>query len=141
MDDNIQAENQPAAWHTLTVQETIAHLEVDTATSLSDAEAARRLARFGPNQLRAEKREQIWKALLEELREPMVLLLLVTCVLYAVWGKLEDAITILTHTDPGLAQPQVSFTRGLSRGILQAARDNNPTHSFCQCDTSQYLDM
>lgn len=94
MDDNVQTEKQPAAWHTLTVQETIAHLGVDAAAGLSDTEAAQRLARFGPNQLSVEKRETIWEELLEELREPMVLLLLVTGVLYAVWGKLEDAITI-----------------------------------------------
>jgi P-type Ca2+ transporter type 2C len=94
VDNNIQAENGPVTWHTLTVQETIARLDVDTATGLSDAEAAQRLVRFGPNTLTAEKKEPFWQEFLEELREPMVLMLLVTGVLYAVWGELGDAVTI-----------------------------------------------
>src|SRR5512136_3095970 len=94
MDDSLQAEKQPAVWHTLTVQETCAHLGADAATGLSDTEAARRLARFGPNTLTAEKKEPFWKEFIEELREPMVLMLLVTGVLYAIWGEIGDAITI-----------------------------------------------
>jgi len=94
MDDNPQTEKQPAAWHTLTVQETLARLDVEIATGLSDTEVARRLARFGPNTLTAEKKEPFWEEFLEELREPMVLMLLVTGVLYAIWGELGDAITI-----------------------------------------------
>src|SRR5512136_946366 len=94
MDDSLQAEKQPAVWHTLTIQATCAHLGADAATGLSDAEAARRLARFGPNTLSAERKEPFWEEFIEELREPMVLMLLVTGVLYAIWGELGDAITI-----------------------------------------------
>ena len=48
----------------------------------------------GPNALTAEKKVSFWEEFFEELREPMVLMLLVTGVLYAIWGQLSDAITI-----------------------------------------------
>src|SRR5512136_131620 len=94
MDDSLQAEKQPAVWHTLTVQETCAHLGADAATGLSDTEATRRLERYGPNTLTADKKEPFWQEFVEELREPMVLMLLVTGVLYAIWGEIGDAVTI-----------------------------------------------
>lgn len=81
-------------WHTLTSQEAIAYLGVDSTSGLSKEEARKRLAQFGPNRLREEKREPIWEIFLEEIREPMILLLLVTGVLYSLWGELTDALTI-----------------------------------------------
>jgi len=62
---------------------------------LSEAEAAARLRRHGPNRLHERKPEPLWEELLEELAEPMILLLLGTGVLYALWGEAGDAVTIL----------------------------------------------
>ncbi|KPL23069.1 MAG: hypothetical protein AMJ93_05600 [Anaerolineae bacterium SM23_84] len=87
------AHTQPQ-WHALTAPEAVAHLQTDEHAGLSEDEANSRLSRFGPNRVRAEEQESLWKTLLEELREPMILLLLGTGVLYAVWGELTDALTI-----------------------------------------------
>ncbi len=81
-------------WHTLTANDVCAQAGVESLAGLSDAEARERLAQFGPNRLREAKREPLWEIFLEELREPMILLLLVTGVLYALWGDLTDALTI-----------------------------------------------
>jgi Ca2+-transporting ATPase len=81
-------------WHALPVQDVAAHLKANTRTGLTEAESREHLTRYGPNRLTEEKREPFWKEFLEELREPMVLLLLVTGVLYAIWGELSDAVTI-----------------------------------------------
>ena len=81
-------------WHTQTVQETLAAQESSASQGLSGPEAVRRLAIVGLNQLTSVKRDSFWQEFLEELREPMVLLLLVTGGLYAVWGELSDALTI-----------------------------------------------
>lgn len=69
-------------------------LGVRLAVGLDEAEARRRLTASGPNQLQEEKREGLAEVFLEEIREPMILLLLGTAVLYSVWGKLTDALTI-----------------------------------------------
>ncbi|HEU4326462.1 MAG TPA: cation-transporting P-type ATPase [Roseiflexaceae bacterium] len=61
---------------------------------LTEAEAAARLAQFGPNRLAEERGETLWAKVLEELREPMILLLLITGALYALLGEPSDAITI-----------------------------------------------
>lgn len=66
----------------------------DVAGGLTSEEARRRLEALGPNRLREVKRRSLLDAFLEELREPMILLLLVTGVLYSIWGKPEDAVTI-----------------------------------------------
>jgi Ca2+-transporting ATPase len=81
-------------WHTLGSTESAARLGVSEATGLGAEEARRRLAQFGPNRLHEEKREAIWEIFLEEIREPMILLLLVTGILYALWGEPSDALTI-----------------------------------------------
>ncbi len=57
------------------------------AEGLSDQEARERLSKYGPNTLTAEKKEPLWKEFIEELREPMVLMLLVTGFLYAIWRR------------------------------------------------------
>lgn len=83
-----------ASWHALSREEVGKRLDANCATGLSGTEARERLARFGLNQLRPEKRETVWEVFLEEVREPMILLLLVTGVLYSIWGNLTDALTI-----------------------------------------------
>jgi len=85
----------PFSWHTLTTSEVSDHFGIDPLSGLSSAEAQHRLAQFGPNRTSQERRETIWAIFLEEVREPMILLLLVTGVFYVVWGSLTDALTII----------------------------------------------
>ncbi len=81
-------------WHALPAADCLADFDVDPSTGLSHPLAHARLATSGPNRLRPQQHKPFWKHFLEELREPMVLLLLVTGVLYALWGELSDALTI-----------------------------------------------
>jgi Ca2+-transporting ATPase len=71
-----------------------ARLGVDPASGLNDEVAHNRFLVFGPNRLTAQKQETVWDIFLEEIREPMILLLLITGVLYGIWGELEDTLTI-----------------------------------------------
>ena len=52
-------------------------LEVDPAVGLSDAEAARRLARDGPNELRGIPPVPTWRKILAQFHDPLIYLLLV----------------------------------------------------------------
>src|SRR5512136_2911065 len=66
------------------------------ASGLSDLEAGRRLEEFGPNRLAKPYRVRFFAILKEEVTEPMILLLLGVGVVYSLWGKLEDALTIFS---------------------------------------------
>ncbi|MBN1315479.1 MAG: ATPase, partial [Anaerolineales bacterium] len=81
-------------WHTATTEETAACLNSNLTNGLTDGDAGDRLIQVGFNRLVAEKKIIFWKEFVEELQEPMVLMLLVTGVLYAIWGEITDAITI-----------------------------------------------
>lgn len=82
------------SWHTTPIDQSAAQLGTSLADGLTTQAAAARLAQVGPNTLLAETKEPFWKEFFEELREPMVLMLLVTGVLYAIWGEPADAVTI-----------------------------------------------
>ena len=81
-------------WHTLSAGRVAEQLESDPQQGLSPEEALQRQKLVGANTLIKEKKVSFWKEFFEELCEPMVLMLLVTGVLYIIWGELADAITI-----------------------------------------------
>ncbi len=66
-------------------------LDVDVGRGLSSREAARRLARHGPNVVAPERRESFVAKLLRPLRDPMALLLLGAGVIYLVLGDYRNA--------------------------------------------------
>ena len=88
-------------FHTLSIQATLEETRSDQHAGLTGAQARQRAEQYGPNRIVMKKHKPAFQKLLEELKEklveePMVVLLLVTGVLYALWGELADAITILT---------------------------------------------
>src|SRR5881396_3697629 len=84
------------AWHTMTPNEVESHFGTDSSTGLDEATVLQRLAQFGPNRLAAARQQTIWQIFLEEIREPLILLLLGTGILYSVWGNFEDALVIFS---------------------------------------------
>jgi Ca2+-transporting ATPase len=62
---------------------------------LSSEEAGQRLKDAGPNRIIKIYDVSLPGIFLEEITEPMMLLLLVVGVLYSIWGKLEDTLTII----------------------------------------------
>ncbi|KAA9154735.1 cation-translocating P-type ATPase [Microbacterium lushaniae] len=77
-------------------------LDVDPDHGLSAAEAARRLAEVGPNELRSAERNPLWRRILVQLADPLTLLLLAAVVISVIAWILEgahglpiDAIVIL----------------------------------------------
>ncbi|MGE5192022.1 MAG: cation-translocating P-type ATPase, partial [Deltaproteobacteria bacterium] len=80
--------------HSLTADEAAARLGVHPDSGLSPADVSERLPRFGPNRLQPPEEASFREVFFEEIREPMILLLLTTAILYAVWGGLGDALAI-----------------------------------------------
>lgn len=67
---------------------------VNTVLGLSQAEAARRLAEYGRNEIQRERTRSPWAVLLEQFRSPMIALLLGACGVSALLGEHADAIAI-----------------------------------------------
>ncbi|GAA2676018.1 cation-translocating P-type ATPase [Streptomyces aculeolatus] len=65
------------------------------ATGLSTAEAVRRLAGHGPNEIPAAPRTPVVRRVLQQLRDPLILVLLGAAALTLATGDLSDAVVIL----------------------------------------------
>ncbi|QKV97337.1 cation-translocating P-type ATPase [Streptomyces sp. NA02950] len=78
---------------------------------MSPDEAARRLEFYGPNEIPAEPRTPVWRRVLRQLRDPLILVLLVAAVLTTATGDLSDATVIL-----------LVITVNTAVGVVQEAR-------------------
>lgn len=67
---------------------------MDYQKGLSQLEAKERLSKFGPNQIFKPEGLSFFDIFLEEIREPMILVLLAVGFFYSLGGKLADAFTI-----------------------------------------------
>ena len=82
-------------WHSQSITAVAEHMKTDINHGLLETEAIARLKTFGANRLKEPHRVVFWRVLIEELLEPMMLLLLATALLYSLWGNLGDAIAII----------------------------------------------
>ena len=67
-------------------------LHVDPERGLATDEAARRLAEHGPNELRAAARTPLWRRVLAQFTDPLILLLLAAVVISVVAWIIEGAV-------------------------------------------------
>jgi Ca2+-transporting ATPase len=81
-------------WHQLAPQGALDHLESSAAQGLSEAEAARRLAEHGPNELVERGGRGPLRILWEQLTATMVLILIAAAVLSGLLGDFKDAAAI-----------------------------------------------
>jgi P-type Ca2+ transporter type 2C len=81
--------------HAAESEQVAAELGTHPARGLSTEEAARRLAREGPNELEAGPELSAWGILLGQVASPMVLLLVVAAILSAGLGDVTEAVFIL----------------------------------------------
>jgi P-type Ca2+ transporter type 2C len=72
-----QTQPATAAWYAVPGDEVAAAQGVDPAVGLSEAEAAFRLEKFGPNKFAEAKAEQRWRAFVRQYRDAMQIVLLV----------------------------------------------------------------
>ena len=72
----------------------IRDLNSNASMGLAEEEARERLAKYGPNKLIEERQLTFLDVFWEEVREPMIILLLIVGLFYSLWGELRDAVTI-----------------------------------------------
>jgi P-type Ca2+ transporter type 2C len=82
-------------WHTCHVEDVLQKLGSDKAQGLTQAEAARRLAESGPNELVEKGCKNPWAILWEQVSATMVVILIVAAIASAALGDYHDAFAIL----------------------------------------------
>ena len=89
------SETPTPAWHSLDVAQCAARLQTHPAHGLSQAEAAQRLVRHGPNKLAEKKPRSAWLKFLDQFRNVLVLVLIGAAALAGAIGDVKDAVVIL----------------------------------------------
>jgi Ca2+-transporting ATPase len=79
-----------AAPHAAPAEAVVATLGTDGTQGLSAAEAQRRLAQYGPNQLTSAPETPWWRRLLEQFQNVLVIILLIATVISAIEWLLQD---------------------------------------------------
>lgn len=69
---------------------------MDILRGLYEKEAKENLKKYGPNELPSEKRQSIFSILLKVLKEPMLLLLLASGLIYLILGDVKDSLILLS---------------------------------------------
>ena len=83
------------AWHTKEITE-IYKLLKTSEKGLSDQEAKERLAVYGNNQLMTSSRKPLWKLIIEQIGDPMIMILIGAAIFSACFSEWTEAIVIFT---------------------------------------------
>ena len=78
------------------IQETVNELKSDAVKGLTDGEAFRRLQQNGRNEMKAARKKTKIQLFLEQLKDPLIYILLIAAVVSVFLGELSDAVIIGT---------------------------------------------
>jgi len=81
-------------WHAQDADGVLAAMDSDAGRGLSRTEAAARLSRCGPNQITGEKPPSVWAMALQQLRDPMNIMLVAVVAVSLLIGELSTAIIV-----------------------------------------------
>lgn len=123
-------------WYQLEPEEVVLKLESNTETGLSDTDAQKRLEQYGHNELIEKGIKSPWRILLEQLAEPMVLILIVAAVISVILREYVDSFVILLivilNAAIGVSQEYraeqaIAALKKLAVPTVKVRRDGHPT--------------
>ena len=83
-------------WYSISTEKTAEELKTDINTGLSNEEVEKRQAEFGKNEITSKNKKSIWKMILEQFTDFMIILLIVAAIVSGVVsGEITDSIIIL----------------------------------------------
>ncbi|QAU33328.1 HAD-IC family P-type ATPase [Janthinobacterium sp. 17J80-10] len=91
----ISAGQPDISWHAVPAEQALQHLQADAAQGLAHAEASRRSAVHGPNQLAQQPPPAPWKLFLDQFKSILIIVLIIAAGLAAAIGSTKDAMVIL----------------------------------------------
>ena len=121
-------------WYKLTAEETVEKLASDPKQGLSSAEIEQRLARYGPNMLVERSGISLWRILFNQLKEVMVIILIIAAVVSLILGETLDAVIIITivflnaalgFTQEYRAEKAMSALKKMSVPTVRVRRDGD----------------
>ena len=83
-----------ANWHDLTADEACCSVEAGPR-GLTEAEATRRLERFGPNAIVEQTVRPVWRMVLDQFTDLMILVLITAAIISGLIGDAQDSVIIL----------------------------------------------
>ena len=92
---NRQSPAPQSQWSNLTAFEISERLQVDLRQGLTGEEVRKRQARHGPNAIRQGKHRPLWRMLLDQFRDFMIMVLLAAAIISGLIGEAVDTIAIL----------------------------------------------
>ena len=81
-------------WFAQGADRVVAAMETDAERGLSRSEAGARLSRYGPNQIAAEKPPSLWAVALQQLRDPMNIMLVAVVAVSLLIGQVSTAVIV-----------------------------------------------
>ncbi|MEJ2009697.1 MAG: HAD-IC family P-type ATPase, partial [Acidobacteriota bacterium] len=125
-------------WYQIEPQAAVKELGSNVATGLSEAEASRRLLEFGRNELQESGIKSPWLIFLDQLRELMVVILIIAAIISALLGDYSDAIAIgaiiilnavLGFTQEYRAEKAMAALKKLTVPSVRVRRDGEVTEA------------
>ncbi len=90
------APDMEITWHAMSTEQVLEELQVPLENGLTTEEAARRLEKYGPNQLQEAPRRSFIMLVLDQLKSLVIILLIIASVISALLGETVDAIAIIS---------------------------------------------
>lgn len=101
-------------WHHLTEDEVLMELSTDPERGLSSEEAEHRLERYGSNRLQGAEKDSLFKRLLNQLKDPMILVLLAAAALSLISSGFRD-----------WADPIIILLIVIVNAVISISQENN----------------
>ncbi|TLN00319.1 ATPase, partial [bacterium] len=84
------------SWHAMSTEEVLDQLQTPLQNGLSSEEAARRVAKYGLNELKEAPRRSFIALVFDQLKSLVIILLIVASIISALLGETVDAIAIIS---------------------------------------------
>lgn len=123
-------------WHALSAADVFSRLET-SSSGLSRSEAKVRLGQYGPNELQSARRISPWSILLDQLKNVLILILLIATAISAFLGHGTEAIVItaivlfaviLGFVQEYRAERSIDALRKMAAPSAQVIRDGEELH-------------